>query len=268
MASRPGSHPASRTPSRTVVLSPHFDDAALSLAGFLPTVTGPVDVVTVHGGAPAPGAPVSWWDTQCGFSSAAEAHRARLAEDAAACALLGVGQIVLDHPDGPYAPEDATLHQLEAFLRDLPADTRILVPLGSNQPDHEAVRRLAMSVLAERDAPPPWVYADLPYTGHLPEWGEPGASEALARSSMCGLAYQDLLTTHRTTVRQALTLDDDGWAAKRAAVLCHGSQLAPLAADHGGFLARTGPLRAELIWSLEVRDTAPATPAPAKAATC
>ncbi|MEK8146013.1 ATP-binding cassette domain-containing protein [Streptomyces sp. M10(2022)] len=70
------------------------------------------------------------------------------------------------------------------------------------------------------------MYADLPYTGHLPEWGGPEAGGALARSSMCGLAFQDLLVTHRTTVRHALTLDDAQWAAKRSAVLCHGSQLA------------------------------------------
>ncbi|MEE1752020.1 PIG-L deacetylase family protein [Streptomyces sp. SP18CS02] len=258
----------SPAPSRTVVISPHFDDAALSLAGLLPGLPGPVDVVTVHGGAPAPGSPVSWWDTQCGFSSAAEAHRARRAEDAAACALLGAAQIVLDHPDGPYRPEGATLDGLEAFLRDLPPDTRVLVPLGSNQPDHEAVRRLAVRVLADRGAPLPWVYADLPYTGHLPEWGRPGASDALALSRMCGLAYQDLLTTHRTHVRYALTLDDAQWAVKRAAVLCHGSQLAPLAADHGGFLARTGPLSAELVWSLEPRDAVSASSVPLESASC
>ncbi|MCW5252532.1 PIG-L family deacetylase [Streptomyces sp. SHP 1-2] len=247
---------------RTVVLSPHFDDAALSLAGLLPELPGPVDIVTVHGGVPAPDAPVSWWDTRCGFSSAAEAHRARRAEDAAACALMGARQVLLDHADGPYAPEGATLDGLAAFLRELPDDTLVLAPLGSNQPDHEAVRRVALRVLAGLGAPPPWIYADLPYTGHLPEWGTPAASDALARSSRCGLAYQDLLTTHRTTVRHALTLDDAQWAAKRAAVLCHGSQLAPVAEEHGGFLARTGPLRAELIWSLEA--TAPAAGRPAE----
>ncbi|MEU0126643.1 MULTISPECIES: PIG-L family deacetylase [unclassified Streptomyces] len=254
--------------SPTLVLSPHFDDAALSLAGLLPTLAGPVDVVTVHGGAPSPNAQVSWWDTQCGFSSAEEAYLARRAEDAGSCALLGVGQVVLDHPDGPYAAGQTTLHHLEALLRAIPVDTRVLVPLGSNQPDHEAVRRFAMNVLADRGAPLPWVYADLPYTGHLPEWGEPEASDALTRSPRCGLAYQELLTSYRTTVRHAVTLDDRQWAAKRAAVLCHGSQLAPLAADHGGFLARTGPLRAELIWSLEARETADATTAPAKASAC
>ncbi|MCK8677799.1 hypothetical protein [Streptomyces lichenis] len=48
-------------------------------------------------------------------------------------------------------------------------------------------------------------------------------------------------------------LDDRQWAAKRAAVLCHGSQLAPLAADHGSLPARGGPLRAERVWRLAAR---------------
>lgn len=242
---------ASRTAPRTVVLSPHFDDAALSLAGLLPTLPGPVAVVTVYGGAPAAGAPVSWWDGTCGYSTAAEAHRSRLAEDAAACALLGAEQVVLDHPDGPYAAPNAELPNLDAYLKDLAPGTDVLVPVGSNQPDHETVRDHAVRALAELGASLPYVYADLPYTGHLPQWGTPEASDALARSPMCGLAYQDLLREYRTTVRHTLRLDDEQWAAKRAAVLCYASQLAPVAADHGGFLARFGPLHAELVWSIE-----------------
>ncbi|MBM9617672.1 PIG-L deacetylase family protein [Streptomyces zhihengii] len=235
---------------RTVVLSPHFDDAALSLAGLIAGLPGPVDIVTVYGGAPAAGASVSWWDSNCGFSSPEEAHRARLAEDAAACALLGARQVVLDHPDGPYAAPGAEPDLLDGYLAGLEPGTEILVPLGSNQPDHEAVRRRALNVLTDLGAPPPTVYADLPYTGHLPEWGLPEASEALARSARCGLAYQDLLRGYRTTVRDALTLDDRQWAAKRAAVLCYGSQLAPVSADHGPFLARRGPLACELTWTI------------------
>ncbi|MFE4646339.1 PIG-L family deacetylase, partial [Streptomyces sp. NPDC056730] len=41
------------------------------------------------------------------------------------------------------------------------------------------------------------------------------------------------------------------WAAKRAAVLCYASQLAPLAIDHDRVMARGGPLRAERVWALE-----------------
>lgn len=240
-------------PWRTVVVSPHFDDAALSLAGLLPTLPGPAAVVTVHGGPPPPGSPVSWWDGACGFTSAAEAHRIRRSEDARACELLGAEQVLIDHPDGPYADEGDEPAALDALLRSLAPGTRVLVPLGSNQPDHEAVRLRAQRVLAAAGAPEPWVYADLPYTGHLPEWGTPGAGAALAASQKWGTAYQELIRHHRVTVRHALLLTDEQWAAKRAAVLCHASQLAALAPDHGVFLARTGPLRAELIWSLEPR---------------
>ncbi|WP_035804054.1 PIG-L deacetylase family protein [Kitasatospora mediocidica] len=237
-------------PRRTIVLSPHFDDAALSLAGLIPELPGPVVVVTVFGGAPAPGLPVSWWDSTCGFSTATEAYRARLAENARACALLGAAQIALDHPDGPYA-QSPELPHLESFLSDLPDHSSILVPLGSNQPDHERVREHALRTLDRLGAPPPLVYADLPYTGHLPHWAGDEAGQALGHSPTCGLADQNLLLRYRTTVRHDLRLTDEQWARKRAAVLCHGSQLAPLAADHGSLLARGGPLRAELVWSLE-----------------
>ena len=77
------------TPSwRTVVLSPHFDDAALSVAALVRRLPRPLTVVTVFGGPPPEGSPVSWWDATCGFSSAAEAYACRRAEDARACALL------------------------------------------------------------------------------------------------------------------------------------------------------------------------------------
>ncbi|MER7548776.1 PIG-L deacetylase family protein [Streptomyces anulatus] len=241
-------------PWRTVVISPHFDDAALSLAGLLPTLPGPLAVVTVHGGSPAPGLPVSDWDALCGFSSAVEAYRARRAEDARSCALLGAEQVLVDHPDGPYVGEGDEPAGLDPLLRSLAPGTRVLVPLATNQPDHEAVRLRTQRVLAAAGAPEPWVYADLPYTGHLPEWGTPGAGEALAASEDWGPAYQELNRTHRLTVRHELVLSDEQWAAKREAVLCHASQLAALAPVHGAVLSRTGPLRAELIWSTEPRD--------------
>ncbi|MDH6132071.1 LmbE family N-acetylglucosaminyl deacetylase [Kitasatospora sp. MAA4] len=234
-------------PRRTVVLSPHFGDATLSLAGLIPELPGPAAVVTVFGGAPAAHLPVSWWDSSCGFSSATEAHRARLVENARASELLGVEQLALDHPDEPYA-QSPELPHLERFLAELPAHATVLVPLGSNQPDHERVRELALRTLDRLGAPPPLVYADLPYTdlpytghpytGHLPQW---------AGDQAC----PDLLLRYRTTVRHDLRLTDEQWARKRAAVLCHGSQLAPLAADHGSVLARGGPLCGELVWSLE-----------------
>ncbi|MET4925352.1 PIG-L family deacetylase [Streptomyces sp. PSRA5] len=240
------------TPARpaTVILSPHFDDAVLSLAGLIPQLPGPVTVVTVYGGEPGPHHPVSWWDSVCGFSTAREAYRARRVEDARACALLGVESVFLNHPDGPYG-DGTELTAIDRFLAELAPETLLLIPIATNQPDHEKVRDRALAVSGNLGRPLPLVYADLPYTGHLNEWGSPGADHALSGSHLYGLAYQDMTSRHELRLAHDLTLTDDQWALKRDAVLCYGSQLAPLAADHGMMLARTGPLRAERIWSLE-----------------
>ncbi|MFD7668906.1 PIG-L deacetylase family protein [Streptomyces sp. NPDC059788] len=236
-------------PPRTVILSPHFDDAALSLAGLIPRLPAPVTVVTVFGGAPAAHHAVSWWDSTCGFSTTAEAHRTRLAEDARAAALLGVDQAVLDHPDGPYG-EDDELEGIDAYLGALPTPfPLVLLPIGTNQRDHQRVRDRALRVLDGLGAPLPLLYADLPYTGHLPEWGTPDTDRALGGDETYGLAYQDLLTRYRLDLAHDLVLDDAQWARKRETVVCYGSQLAPLAIDHGSLLARGGPLRAERVWS-------------------
>ncbi|MEU7226151.1 PIG-L deacetylase family protein [Streptomyces chrestomyceticus] len=244
-------------PPRTVILSPHFDDAVLSLAGLIPRLPAPVTVVTVFGGAPAGHHAVSWWDSTCGFSTAAEAHRARLAEDARATALLGVDRTVLSHPDGPYDEGDE-LTDIDAYLRALPTPLPlVLLPIGTNQADHRRVRDRALHVLDELGAPLPLLYADLPYTGHLPEWGTPDTDRALGDDQTFGLSYQDLAARYRMDLAHDLVLSDEEWARKREAVHCYSSQLAPLAADHGRLLARSGPLRAERVWS-PVRRPQPA----------
>lgn len=237
-------------PPGTVILSPHFDDAVLSLAGLIPQLPGPVTVVTVYGGEPGAHHPVSWWDSVCGFSTAGEAYRARRAEDERACGLLGVGSVALGHPDGPYG-ESAELTDIDAFLPGLAPETTLLIPVATNQKDHQKVRDRALTVIEKLGRPLPLVYADLPYTGHLEEWGSPDVDQALGRSEMYGLAFQDLTHRHELRLAHEITLTDEQWALKREAVQCYGSQLAPLAADHGMVLARTGPLRAERVWSME-----------------
>ncbi|MDX6353706.1 MAG: hypothetical protein QOF98_609, partial [Streptomyces sp.] len=174
----------------TVVISPHFDDAALSVAGLLIRGAGRAAVVTVHGGAPDASAATSWWDSTCGFGSAVEAYESRLAEDARSCELLGAEQVVLPHADGPYRAAGEQLTALREFLDGLPERTQVLVPLGTNQPDHAAVREQALAALAARGYDTPWVYADLPYTGAAPEWGTDDADRALAANGQCGKAYQ------------------------------------------------------------------------------
>jgi hypothetical protein len=101
------------------------------------------------------------------------------------------------------------------------------------------------------------VYADLPYTGAAPEWGTDDADRALAVNGQCGKAYQQLSGTHRLEVVHDIRLNDDEWAAKRAAVLCHASQLAALATDHGHYLRRPGPLQYERVWAVHARRPTP-----------
>ena len=56
-------------PHAQIIVSTHFDDAVLSLAHVL-QATGPLaTVVTVCGGPPPDGLPVSEWDAGCGFAS-------------------------------------------------------------------------------------------------------------------------------------------------------------------------------------------------------
>ncbi|WP_051806950.1 PIG-L family deacetylase [Streptomyces sp. NRRL F-2664] len=248
---------------RTVVLSPHFDDAALSVAGLLGRLDGPAAVVTVHGGAPPAGAPASWWDAGCGFATAGEAHRVRLEEDARACALMGADQLALPNADSPYRDGGAPLAGLDELLRELHPDTRVLVPLGTNQPDHAAVRDQALAALADPAGPRPYVYADLPYTGAVRRWGTDAAVERLTVDPAYGGALRETAARHRMRVAYDVRLDDAEWAAKRAAIVCHGSQLAAVAVGHGPFLRRPGPLQAELVWELEHSADTPAhTPEP------
>ncbi|GAA2910888.1 PIG-L family deacetylase [Streptosporangium fragile] len=226
----------------TIVVSPHFDDAALSVAGVLARRAGSAVIVTVLGGAA--GETPSAWDRLCGFASAEEAARERRAEDARACAVLGVDQVALDHPDAPVA--GLRLHGLETFLTEhVTPRTRVLVPMGIGNADHEAVRDQALDVLDKVGARETRIYADLPYASALREWGGPSAEEALA----AGAQARALAGRYRLRPESRLRLQGSEWALKRRAVLCYASQLAPLACEYGEFLAVPGPLQYELVWA-------------------
>ncbi|WP_219500558.1 PIG-L deacetylase family protein [Nonomuraea ceibae] len=234
---------------RTLVVSPHFDDAALSVAGVLATLPRPAAIVTVFGGPAAEEGDdrgPSAWDRLCGFTSTGEAVRERRAEDARACAALGVEQIALDHPDAPAA--GTWLDGLEDCLAAHagPA-TQVLLPMGIGNSAHLQVRDQALKTLASTGGPAPWIYADLPYASIVREWGTGAASRALTEHPRAGAPLRALesISPHR-----AERLDAQAWGAKRRAVLCYASQLAPLASEFGDILAVPGPLNHELVWTL------------------
>lgn len=204
------------SPPAQVIVSTHFDDAALSLAHVLQDAGALATVVTVCGGAPRDDVPVSAWDAGCGFASGAQAALARAGEDAAACAVTGAHPLPLDHPDSPYAPlPDAP--GLRAEIEPLlPAGCTLWLPAGIGDPanaDHVHVHDALMPLAARVRVR---VYADLPYAGAL---GMQAGHE--------------------------VRLTDEAFERKLTAVRCHGSQLSSLERAWPDLLARGGPLACE-----------------------
>ena len=88
-----------------VVLSPHCDDAVLSVGAILARHTrsgGRATVVTVLSNDPTSTLPASSWDAQAGFSTHGEAAVARAREDALACSAVGADSVHLGAHDEQY----------------------------------------------------------------------------------------------------------------------------------------------------------------------
>lgn len=236
--------------ARTVVVSPHLDDAVLSCCARL---TAGARVVTVFAGLPAEGTPGPVWDRLTG---AADAHRRvcdRLAEDDGALRLLGVGTDRLDLLDGQYRDGPAPHGRVTGLLRPLLADcTEVWLPAGvGGHRDHVAARDAGLAA-----APPDvavLLYADLPYAlvYGWPGWVDGAAARPLldptpwleAELESVGLDPAALLRAPRT-------LNDDLRHRKQEAMACYVSQLPALDAQSGGRLGDPAVLAHELAWSV------------------
>ena len=95
-------------------MSPHLDDAVLSLAAtiFRATRAGSyVRIVTVFSGDAESDRPASGWDSLSRFATEGEATRRRREEDAEACSVVGADRRYLDFSEPVYAgfPEPAAI---------------------------------------------------------------------------------------------------------------------------------------------------------------
>jgi LmbE family N-acetylglucosaminyl deacetylase len=246
---------------RVVALSPHFDDAVLSVGGLLAEQAGRTLVVTVHGGAPQDDAP-SDWDRLCGFASAVAAASARGREDRVACGVIGAQFEHLPLPDGAYGAPASVDVLTDALRAHVTEDTLVLVPAGvCRHVDHHRTRDTALVALAALGVGQAWLYADQPYASRSAHWGRPGA-ETLAdekwRERMGPVVEKFGLPEARP-----LRLTAQTWAVKHRAILAYASQLGPLATYAGHFLAFDGPLRTEMIWRVGLRP-APSSPVAAE----
>jgi LmbE family N-acetylglucosaminyl deacetylase len=220
-----------------LVVSPHFDDAALSVAHLLQRARAGATVVTVCGGVPPIALGVKEWDRRAGFTSGWEAANARALEDQRSCAVTGARPHLLGNYDSPYGGEvdAATLVEEVGRLQVLRDGAVLWMPAGIINHDHEDVRNallpLARSLPRERVR----VYADLPYAG------PPGKGELPGE---VGLALPGL-------VMHEEPLEGEAFARKIEAVKCHGSQLELLREeeDWRDLLEPNGPLALERFWS-------------------
>jgi len=150
------------------VLSPHLDDAVLSLGASLASAARSgalVRIVTVFAGDPASVLPASRWDAKARFESFGQAVRARRAEDDHACRLLGATPVWLPFPDDDYGQstdDDVLWEAIAPALAD--ADVLLVPGFPLIHPDHLRVCRL---VRARKVDCPVGYYVEQPYAAWL-----------------------------------------------------------------------------------------------------
>ena len=147
--------------NKLLVISPHFDDAVLSIGQFM-AERPDCEVVTIFAGVPdEPDTVHTPYDKKCGFDNARNAVGARIRENDEATALLNATTINLDFPDGQYGIEVSEERITEVLQRIV--DGReydgIYAPIGLGHPDHIKV---ANAVLAIETNLPVTLWEDVP----------------------------------------------------------------------------------------------------------
>jgi len=148
---------------RTVAVSPHLDDAALSASASIGAATA--TVVTVFAALPAFDIPASWWDRLTNATSSRERQQQRLAEDQAAMQLLSARGVYLDQPEALYRNGDPDLDGIAGQLTGLfqTADAVWLPSAIGGHRDHVFARDAGMRAAAAAGHAEVVLYADFPY---------------------------------------------------------------------------------------------------------
>lgn len=156
---------------KTLLLSPHLDDAALSAGQFLANQPG-CDVLTVFSGIPQwSRSVVTPYDEKSGFTSSRQAVEARRREDRDALARLRCEpQYWDDYLDAQYGYEYTVAALADALTRFITDGEYELVlgPLGVRHPDHVLLGD-ALVAAAPTITAPVYLWEDLPNRVLYPE---------------------------------------------------------------------------------------------------
>ena len=224
--------------TRIVVVSPHFDDAALGAAHLLCAHGGSTVVTVCAGKPPAYPAEPTEWDALGGFKAGDDVVAIRREEDRAAMAVLDAEPVWLDFVDWQYlekherASREQVADALETALR-AAAPTAVFVPMGIANPDHEITHDAARLVLDRMPGVAWFAYEDSGYK-HIP---------GMLAWRVSKLFHSGLWPT------PAVVSAPPDPERKRRAVDCYVSQLGPLERDHG-LSTRLGAPVPEQYWQL------------------
>jgi LmbE family N-acetylglucosaminyl deacetylase len=116
---------------RLVVISPHLDDAVLSLGATLAHAVesgATVEVLTVFACALGSSAPTDDWDRKSGFTTEGQAAQQRRIEDKTACSILGVAPRWFDFGAQPYDRRASMEEVVSAVVAATAGADTVLVP--------------------------------------------------------------------------------------------------------------------------------------------
>jgi len=153
-----------------LVISPHLDDAVLSLRGVIGAHPGST-VATVCAQPPADRTLLMpSWDNDGRFASSFECVMARQAEDAVALEHLGAHQLLLDFVDRQYGSNSqaSVTKALVRVISDHP-DRDLYGPLGVGHADHELVAASFLLAALQSGRRTVWIYEDVPYRLERPD---------------------------------------------------------------------------------------------------
>lgn len=210
-----------------VVVSPHLDDAVLSLGASIRRAMrrgARVDVLTVLSGDPASTTPADEHNCRAGFATVGEAARARRVEDDLACRLVGARALWLpfaDDANEPRADDDdiriALADRLEGY------DAVLLPGFPLTHRDHRRISRLTLQAL-EPDRVV-GLYVEQPYAS----WRALSRKGLTRRPAPANAALAEIGLHLADDGRWQPTLGTPGdWASKIKATGAYHSQLAVL----------------------------------------
>jgi LmbE family N-acetylglucosaminyl deacetylase len=207
---------------RVMVVSPHFDDAALGTAHLLCSYPGSTVVTVCAGRPPAYPDPPSDWDALGGFRAGDDVVAIRREEDRAAMRVLDADPVWLDFVDHQYLEKKQRARPQQiadalAAVIDERRPSAVFVPMGMANPDHELTHDAGALLVAARPEVCWLAYEDHGYK-HIP---------GMLAWRVAKLFHSGLWPT------PAIVPVQEDHARKRDAVYRYVSQIAPLEQGHG-----------------------------------